>query len=88
MVNVVLEGVWVLSRINKDEGDESFPFLAFRRDVVNAILRKYSKEGTLSSGHAGVRNIPYEDDTKYYQVQSEHRPIQTPFKHLRWSAFT
>ena len=73
MIDVVLQGVWVLYRINKDEGDESLPLLAFRRDVVNAIFLKYSKEGRLSSSHVGIRNIPSDvcyDDTKYYQVQS------------------
>ena len=45
MVDVVLQGVWVLYRINKDESDESLPLLAFKRDVVNEIYLKYSKEG-------------------------------------------
>ena len=27
------------------------------------------------------------DDTKHYQVQSEHRRIQNPFKYLRWNVF-
>ena len=72
----------VLYRINKDEGTR----LAFRRDVGNAIFLKYSKEGRLSSSHVGIRNIPSDvcyDDKKHYQVQSEHRRIQNPFKHLR-----
>ena len=68
MVDVVLRGVWVLNRINKDEGDESLPLLAFQRDVASAIFLKYSKEGKLSSSHLGIRNICY-DDTKHYQVQ-------------------
>ena len=54
MVDVVLQGVWILYRINKDEGGKSLPFLVFRRDVANAI----SKEGGLSSSHVGIRNIP------------------------------
>ena len=37
MVDVVLKGVWVLYRINKDEG-ESMPLLPFRKDVVNTIF--------------------------------------------------
>ena len=48
MIDVFLQSVWVLYRINKDEGDESLPLPAFRRDVVNAIFMKYSKEGRLS----------------------------------------
>ena len=45
------------------EVPESLPFLAFRRDVVNAIFLKYSKEGRSStnliiSGHLKVRNVP------------------------------
>ena len=58
MVNVVLHGVWALYRINKDEGEESLPLLAFRRDVDNAIFLKYSKEGRLSWSHEGIRNTP------------------------------
>ena len=90
MVDIVLQGVWVLYPINKDEGNESLPLLAFPKDVVNAIFLRYSKEGRLSSSHAGIRNIPSDvcyDDTKHYQVQSEHRRIQNPFKYLRWSVF-
>ena len=35
MVDVVLQVVCVLYRINKDEGnDEPFPLQAFRRDIV------------------------------------------------------
>ena len=43
------------------------------------------KEGRLSSSHLGIQHIPSDvcdDDTKHYQVQSEHRPIQNTFKHL------
>ena len=70
MVDVVLQCVWVLHHINKDEGNESLPLLAFRRDVVNATFLKYSKEGRLSSSNVGNQNI-LSDDTKHYQVQSE-----------------
>ena len=73
MVVVVLQGVWVLHRINKDEGSESLSLLAFRRDVFSAIFLKYSKKGRLSSSHVGIRNIPSDvcyDDTKHYQMQS------------------
>ena len=90
MVDVVLEDARVLRRINKDEGDESLPFLIFWRRIVNAIFLKYWKEGRLSSSHVGNRNIPSDvccDVTKHYQVQSEHRRTQNPRKHLRWSVF-
>ena len=36
--------VWVLHHINKDDGDESLPLLAFRRFVVNALYLRYLKE--------------------------------------------
>ena len=79
MIDVVLQGVWVLYRIKKDGGDESLPLLAFRRNDVNAIFLKYSNEGRLSSSHVGIRNIPSDvcyDDPKHYQVlQSEQRRI-------------
>ena len=58
MVDVVLQGAWVLYPITKDEGVESLPLLAFPRHVVNAIFLKYSKEGRLPSSHLGIRNIP------------------------------
>ena len=90
VVDVVFQGAWVLYRINKDEGDESLPFLVFRRHIVNAVFLKYSNEGRLFSSHAGIQNIRsnvFYDHTKHYQVQSEHRRTQNPFKHLRWSVF-
>ena len=90
MTDVVLRDVWVLYRFRKDEDDEFLPVLAFRRDVVNAIFLKYSKEGRLSSTHVGIRNISSDvcyDDTKHYQVQSEHRRTQNLFMYLRWSVF-
>ena len=62
--------------ISKDEGDVSLPLLAFRRDVVNAIFLKYSKEGRLSTSQVGIQNIPsdvFYDDKKHYQVQSEEK---------------
>ena len=82
-------GAWVLYRVNKDEGDKSLPFLIFRRHIVNTIFLIYSKEDRLSPSHAGIRNIPSDiyDGTKQYQVQSEHRRTQNPFKYLRWSVF-
>ena len=78
MVDVVIQGAWVLYRINKDKGDESLPLLAFRKHVVNVIFLKYSKKGRLSSSHLGIRNIPSDvcyDDRKHFKVQSEHRRI-------------
>ena len=82
MVDVVIQGAWVLYRINKDKGDESLPVLAFRRHAVIAIFLKYSKEGRLCSSHLEIRNIPSDvcyDDTSHYQVQSEHKRIQKCF---------
>ena len=90
MVDVVLQDAWVLYGVNKDEGNEFLPFLVFQRHIVNTIFLKYSKEGRLSSSHVGIRNIPSDicyDYKKYYQVQSEHRRTQNPFKHLKWSTF-
>ena len=90
MVDVVLQGAWVLYRVRKDEDDESLPLLVFRRHTVDAFFLKYSKEGRLSSSHVGIRSIPSEicyDDTKHYQLQSEHRRTQNLFKHLSWSVF-
>ena len=91
MVDVVLQGVWLLYRINKDESGESLPHrLSFRTDVVNVFFLKYSKKGRLSSSHVGIRymvsGVCYRD-TKHCQVQSEHRRIENPFKHFRWSVF-
>ena len=67
MVDVVLQGAWILYRINRDEGDDFLPLLGFRR---LATFLKYSKKGRLSSTHVGIRNIPSEDvfydDTKHY----------------------
>ena len=91
MVDVVLQGAWVLYRITKDEGKESLPLLIVRRHVVvNAIFLKYSKEGRLSSSNLGIRDIPsddYYDDIKYYQVQSKYKGIQNTFTHLRGNVF-
>ena len=90
MVDVVLQDAWVLYGVNKDEGNEFLPFLVFQRHIVNTIFLKYSKEGRLSSSHVGIRNIPSDicyDYTKHYQVQSEYRRTQNPFKHLKWSTF-
>ena len=53
---------------------ESLPLLAFRRDVVNAIFLKYSKESRPSSSHLGIRNVPSDycyDNAKHYQVPFE-----------------
>ena len=73
MVDVVLQNVWVLYRINKDQYDESLPLLAFRRHVVNGIFLKF-KGRRSSSSHVGIRNVPsdvHHDYTKHYQVPSE-----------------
>ena len=90
MVEVVLQCVWVLYHINKDEGDESLPFSSFSKRCCQCNLYENSKESRLSSSHEGIRNIRSDvcyDDTKYYQVQSEHRRIQNPLRHLSWSVF-
>ena len=90
MVDIVLQGAWLLYRDNKDEGDESLPFLVFQGYIINAIFLKFSKEGRLSLSHVGIGNTPSDipcDDAKHYQVQSEHRLTQSPFKHLRCIAF-
>ena len=74
MVDVVPQNAPVLYCINKDEGDEALPLLAFRRDVVCAIVLKYSRNGRSSSSHIGIRNVPSDvcyDDKKYYQVPLE-----------------
>ena len=81
----------VLYRINKDEGNESLHFLVFWRHIVNAVFLKYSKEGSLSlsSSHAGIRNIPSDicpGVTKHYHITMCRR-TQNPFKHLRWNVF-
>ena len=71
MTDVVVQGVRVLYRFNKNEGDEYMLLLAFQRDVVNAIFLKYSREGRLSSSNRGIGNIPSDvryDDAKHYHV--------------------
>ena len=86
MVDVVIQGARVLYHINKDKGDE----YQCNSDVVNVIFLRYWKEGRFSSSHLGIRKILSDvcyDDTKYYQVQSEHRRIQYLFKHQRGGVF-
>ena len=51
-IDVVLQGVRVLYRINKDEDDESLTLLGFRKDVASVIFLKYLKESR------GIRNMP------------------------------
>ena len=88
MVDVAIHVVWVLYCINKDKDDESLPLPPFLRHADNVIFLKCSKKGRLSSSHLGIWNIPSDvcyDDTKHYQVQSEHRLIQNLLKHLRRS---
>ena len=65
-VGNVLTKINKLASIDKDEGDESLPFLPFLRHDVNAIFLKYSKKGRLSSSHVRIPNIPSDvcyDDT-------------------------
>ena len=75
MVDVVPQGAWVLYRINKDKGDESLPFVVFRRHIGNAIFLKYSKENRLSSSHVGICY----DETKLpgaIRTQAYSEPLQ------------
>ena len=58
MEDVVIQGAWVLYRINNDEGDESLATLAFQRHFINVIFLKHSKEGRLSVSHLGIRDTP------------------------------
>ena len=76
MVDVFLQDVWLMYRINKDEDDESLPLLGFWRDVVDAIILKYSKEGRFSSSQAEIRNFRADvcyDDAKHYRVESQNQ---------------
>ena len=41
MLDIVVQGTWVLYRVNKDKGDDCLPLLAFRRHVVNITFLKY-----------------------------------------------
>ena len=90
MVDVVLHGVWVLYRVNKDEGNESLPFLVFRRHIVNDVFLKYSKDGRLSSSLVGIRNIPSDICYKWHKTlpgaiwtQAYSEPLQTS----KWECF-
>ena len=87
-LNGLLKYVWVLYHINKVWW--VYAFSSFWRDVANAIFLKYSKEGRVSSSHIRIWNISSDfcwDDTKNLQVQSEHKHIHNPFKHLTLSVF-
>ena len=52
-VPVFLNGVCCYSEVLG-----SLPFLAFRRDVDNAIFLKYPKEGRSFSNHVEIGNVP------------------------------
>ena len=72
MVDVV-PTVRVLYPINKDEGDEFLPLLAFQRDNANEIFLKYLKKGR-SSLRRSIRSVPLDfcyDDLEHCQVPSE-----------------
>ena len=74
IVDFVLQNAGIFYRINKDEGDESLSLLTFQRNGANAIFLKYSKEGSLSLSHVGIRNVSSDvcyADTRHYQVSSE-----------------
>ena len=86
MLDVLIHGAWVVYHINKDRGNESLLLRAFSRHVISMIFLKYSKHGRFSLNHLGIWNIPLDvwyNDTKHFQMQSEYRHIQNPFKHLR-----
>ena len=90
VIDVVFQGAWVLYRINEDEDDESLPVLAFQRHVVKYNFSEIFIGKQIILELVGIRNIPWDvcyDHPKHYQVQSEHRRTQSPFKHLRWSVF-
>ena len=80
MIYAVLQGVWVLYRINKVKGGES----------VSSSFSKTCCQCRFSEIFKG-RQIIYEpysyDDAKHYQVQSEHGRIQNTFKHLSRNVF-
>ena len=69
-IDVVSQGVYRYCIVlTKMKVMSILPLPAFRRDVVNAIFLKYSREGRLSSSQVGIRNIPSDvcyDDTKHY----------------------
>ena len=77
VVFVCLNSRWYssecMNRINRDDGNESLPLLAFWIYFVYAIFLKYSKKAWLSLNQAGIRNISSDvcyNDTKHYEVQS------------------
>ena len=58
--------------------NERMLYLAFRRDVVNAIFLKYSKKGRSFLSHVVVWNVLSDvcyDEKKPYQVPSE-KPVR------------
>ena len=87
MVDVVLQGVRALYRINKDENDESLPLLGFRRDVFSVL---YSKEADCPRAMQEFK-ISYQMFVMMTQnntrSKSEHRRIQNFLKHLKMEGF-
>ena len=43
LVDVILQGMWVLYRTNKGEDNETLPLLVFRRDVANTFFSEIFK---------------------------------------------
>ena len=84
MVDVVLRGVWVLHRVNKDEGEQSLLLLEKRcsKDVVNAVILKYSKESRLSSSHVGFK-ISHQIFVNMTQNVTKSNLNTAIFRHLR-----
>ena len=79
MVDVVLQGVWVLYHIN-NEGKECLPLLAFRIDVVNATFLNTQRKADYPRAMQELQNIEIASDicynnTKHYQVRSETKQV-------------
>ena len=89
MVDVAIQGAWVLFRIKKDKADESLPLLAFRTHAVNVTFLKYWREGRFSSSHLGIRNISsdicYDDKTLAGAIWTQ--PYSEPLQNFKRGCF-
>ena len=63
----------MLYHVKKDAGDESLSLLAFRRNVVNAIFLKYSKEGKSFLSNVGIQVVQSDvsHEFTHYQMPSK-----------------
>ena len=90
MVDVVLQGVRALYRINKDENVESLSLLGFRRDVFSVFFLIYSKEADCPRAMQEFK-ISYQMFVMMTQnntrSKSEHKRIQNFLKHLKMEGF-